>query len=1202
MSDKIETRYLTVKFVYASRILNIQKNILVPKKAKLRTLYNDIQKRLTFNHKKYDINRYFYIFCNSKLCEPHLDETLHTIFGINDYVLNIILTKHFFDVSNLLNSSAKKRKPIIKSIKANEKKIKEISSYQYIGHLLYNESMNDKTKLTSGIFKKFLKLQIREEITLIHILTNFANTNFSDGINDIKRDYDDIIDIINNEISSNQVLKRPYIRYYLGLFFVRQLSALLSENLDSQIITDNQNAVEEYGVKINHMGCIAEQEFRKLIVDDSKLYLFLNFLEKEKLQDDIQSLYLIQKYLVKIKPTKSKITKLLINEIKDFTYSPEILSFGGRKLQYGGDNSSFQLIRRALEIQGEPRHDFGKLGRTDLKNIDRDFHGVDTDENRELNDIIRNLRNNFNIDQERLNVGNHESKYFIKFFKNINFFPTKINEINSKFRYFRFNSDNFTIKVYDNEILGLTLNSAETVSGIKSIKNILVKDDIKHYLFDTSGSIRGTSCIKECLKGQFIDCTERGEDIEDTFCKVLDKDITEITPLCKLWDPSSSNYEKFISNYKSALEEDDEYAKLLKSLFMNNLVSPDEFRLSEAESSEWMPIRDNLKDIYQVMYNEDTAEKKIISISLKNRDEPINFTGGLSVSEIGWIINKITDTTYTIAALDSNIQNNKILYKGNNTNQDENYNSVTELTRYLIESIRSNAIKKKVAIRMLLDMKKSGDWSLIKWVQINNNYFKENHKTVLYTGDILCSLFSILNSNPTIFGTTSTSTLNPFTIPKGEDMKFLMNRTMGYFSGTERILVNSDIDSQLEDLSINLLGWYDIEKSEFFDLTDIDSEDAFSWTREDYINNISKQFPRITGLLSDTHINRLFIGSESIFFKLHRKIVSYYKIPIDSDDRKRDSPLIKQQLQNLIIIVNIFKNLENMDSDILSKIKSISEHMFPLMLDFTSSYLYSGINIYTTDTEKIFLTKEIQENIKKGLINIAGLSSQELDKGELPNSFTYLENRPTRTMRAVPDSFGNIKREIEKNLGDVSQHILGEHCFSISKGLTERGVSTPELKLRMGHFIKDLDKLLQILMNLETFMDVFDRFPNIIQEMFEDIDTMILVDDDDTASIQEIMKFLIFESLKNLYGSTRDSELFERLLEIKKIKNIYECFYKLIHEQTSKSGYNAQLADIFYTDESSQKNKIIEVLDKIDSLSSGLEFYFGGIGDIQETS
>ena len=1201
MDDKSQTRYLTIKFIYASRILNIHKDLIVSKKTKLKALYDDIEKRLTFNHRKENTYKYFYMFCNSKLCEVNLQETLDDIFGINNYEINVILTKHFFDTNNLINNYSKKTKPKTKTVKVDKEKIKEISSYQYLGHLIYNESKSDKSKLTVGLFKKFLKLQIREEGILIKILMNFANSHYSDGINDLKKDYEDIINIVNNELNSNFRIKNPYMRYYVGIFFTRQLSALLSDNSNKKIIIENENAVEEYGIKINHMGCIAEQEFRKLIVDDSKLYLFLNYIEKENLQDDIQSLYLIQKYLSKMKPNKTKLHKLLINEIKDYTYLPDIVSYGGGKFQQGGDNDSFQLIRRALEIQGEPRHDFGKIGRTALKNIDRDFPGIDTDEDRELSRIIRYLKNNFNIDQERLNVGNHESKYFIKYFKNIKFFTNQINEINSKFRYFRFNPDNFTIKIYDNEISGLTLNSAESITGIKSVKNILIRDNIKHYLFDTSGSITGTSCIKECLKGKFIECTNR-VGIEDTFCKVLDKDITEVTPLCKLWDPSSSNYEKFITNYREALSEDDKYALLLKSLFMNNFDSPDEFRLSEAESREWMPIRDNLKDMYQVTYKQDSPEKKIISISLKNRGDPINFTSGLSVSEIGWIINKITDRSYTIAALESNIRNRKIKYKGENTHEDQNYNSVTELTRYLIESISSNAIKKKVAIRMLLDMKKSGDWSLIKWVQINNNHFKENHKTVLYTGDILCSLFSILNSNPTIFGTTSTLALNPFTLPDGEDIKFLVNRTMGYFSGTERILLNSDINIQLQDLSVKLFGWYNKARGEYYDLTDVDSDDCFSWTREDYINIISKQFPRITGLLSDTHINRLFIGSESIFFKLNRKIGSYYKNPIDSDDRKKDSSLIKQQLQNLIIIVNIFKNLESMDSSILSKVKLVSQHMFPLMLDFTSSYLYSGLNIYTTDTEKIFLSKEIQENIKKGLINIAGLSDQEVSKDKLPDSFTYSEERPTRTMEAVSDSFENIKNQIQTNLGDVSQHILGEHCFSISSGLTERGISTPELKLRMGHFIKDLDKLLHILMSLETFMDVFDRFPSIVQNMFEDIENMMLLDTKDSTTIQEIMKFLISENLKNLYGSTRDSELFERLFEIRKIKKIYECFYKLIHEQTSKSGYNRELADIFHTDEISQKNKIIEVLDKIDSLSSGLEFYFGDMGNIHETA
>ena len=146
-------------------------------------------------------------------------------------------------------------------------------------------------------------------------------------INDLKKDYEDIINIVNNELNVVHRIKNPYMRYYVGIFFTRQLSALLSDNSNKKIIIENENAVEEYGIKINHMGCIAEQEFRKLIVDDSKLYLFLNYIEKENLQDDIQSLYLIQKYLSKMKPNKTKLHKLLINEIKDYTYLPVLCKF-----------------------------------------------------------------------------------------------------------------------------------------------------------------------------------------------------------------------------------------------------------------------------------------------------------------------------------------------------------------------------------------------------------------------------------------------------------------------------------------------------------------------------------------------------------------------------------------------------------------------------------------------------------------------------------------------------------------------------------------------------------------------------------------------------------------------------------------------------------------------------------------------------------
>ena len=78
------------------------------------------------------------------------------------------------------------------------------------------------------------------------------------------------------------------------------------------------------------------------------------------------------------------------------------------------------------------------------------------------------------------------------------------------------------------------------------------------------------------------------------------------------------------------------------------------------------------------------------------------------------------------------------------------HNAYREITTYLFQAIKNNTFTRKQVLKILLDMKKSGDWSLIKWTQINNKYFRDSHKTILYTGDVLCGLFSIVNDIPTL--------------------------------------------------------------------------------------------------------------------------------------------------------------------------------------------------------------------------------------------------------------------------------------------------------------------------------------------------------------------------------------------------------------------------------------------------------------------
>jgi len=102
MSCKSETKNLTVRFIYASRILNIEQDIVVCKDDTINKLYLDINDILLINHKKDSKLIYFLFYCNQKICELNLKKTFDEVFDIMPYVINVVLTNEFFNKDNLL--------------------------------------------------------------------------------------------------------------------------------------------------------------------------------------------------------------------------------------------------------------------------------------------------------------------------------------------------------------------------------------------------------------------------------------------------------------------------------------------------------------------------------------------------------------------------------------------------------------------------------------------------------------------------------------------------------------------------------------------------------------------------------------------------------------------------------------------------------------------------------------------------------------------------------------------------------------------------------------------------------------------------------------------------------------------------------------------------------------------------------------------
>ena len=1210
MSCKTETKYLTIKFLYSSRILNIQTGIIVCASDKIKNLYNEITAKLLINHKDKDHKKFFHLFCNSKLCSNMMDKSFKDIFGITPYVINIILRREFFDINNLIKKptkisrNVKKRayRKVHKSV--NTVGVEEISSYEFIEDLQKNESINYKREINFKLFKVFFKLRLREDIILIDILKKFNKSKLSNGI-DIKSDFPDLIHLTNLELNSPKVIKRPIILYYQSLFSVEQLKSALSQK-DNKLIESYLNGIEKFGINTNHSGCLAEQELRKILTNDKSLEIFIKFIETNNYDILLHSLSLYQKYakITSVESEKKLLKSTTHSDYRKIVNQPI-------KVQSGGSIEKFNNLRRLLEIQGEPKHDFGKGDRAELpENVDRNFFGKDTDELREFNDLSRHISKDIGHNVvSGLFLGSHESKYFLNFFKNMDYHIQRdIRDINSRFRFFRFKDQlKLEMNVYQDDIKGIShdMENSSSVSGIKYLKSTLINDNINHFLFDTSASISGTSCFKDCLIGRTFtkDCkragdSEREREQSSRICKTGEAaDISEIVPIVKFWDPAPFDFSKFSETIKELQDSRDaSYIKMMTSLFMNNFDSDDEFSPPtgfDEIDNVWYPRRDTLSDDYKVKFNsniieqirrEETPDMNNLIIKLKNVEDDILIKEGFSVKQLSKIIRLLMDKGTTPASLEAILRKPK-------------YAVFKNITIHLFEAIKNKSLTRQQVLKILLDMKKSGDWSLIKWTQINNKYFRDNHKTILYTGDVLCGLFSIVNDVPTLFGTTSIDNYNPFKYINGVgELEFIENRSLAYYSGNDKDFTYNDFLQKHNYISDNLfeIGSERLDDGEPKEVVDL-SDPEMNWDDSDLIK-IKEKLSKLIIEMEKTpdSLSYIFTGKESVLGKLQQIIVEYqenYDKMQEADGSEPDSERLVKSLENLNIIVNVFKRLEHIArDDFFNNTLKTAESVFSLMLDFTTTYTYVGIKDYDKEPEHIFIPEEVQTEIKSKLRDITGE-----DRAPPSLSTEHTSEVLKRYRRKTPpyETFIKYRRQINEKLF----RILGEFGTDSVEGVCSKileiwgGESDSINKnIRMGHFVRDISYILEILMNTRSFLDVFDVFPRTTIQIDQDIELIDLEDASQTATVKEILHKLKKDIITVSLGSNEHAN--EILTHIGMIKKIYECFSELFIDIAESDKHN-DISRLTGINKQVQQEAYINACQSIDSLNSNLQLYFG---------
>ena len=589
---------------------------------------------------------------------------------------------------------------------------------------------------------------------------------------------------------------------------------------------------------------------------------------------------------------------------------PELTSRPG--VMVGGNKVDFRYVKDLLEILGEPKHDFGKgKGSRSAKishKINSNYNGDVSGERitgvkvKEKLNPSRGIFSKFwgnKINFENLLGDKHESKLFHTLSKIKKYHMDidtdspkgKLTQLHTFFNFYKFINDGSFRESKVNQAGQLSeMIFPESFKKVFKAKMSLL--DIKHFVYDTGAGIDflgSTGGIKDELK----------KESEGLSGEKLDP-INYIVPLVNIWDPGTASINNFNCDLiKASTEGDYEFMKLLRTTYIEENT--------KNCSDIWFPKRSSISGYYSVKYNEDHIlnctnkpsksppmsiyikyfNEELTDSTLPERYEKIDLLNGWSVDNLSRAMQCIVDengnttnlaavtrTTKTLTTLDTgNLKkmvealmriefNDYVEYKrthnceGEDITDDENSEitfksgSDTELTE---------DSKNKLRIRILLDMKKSGDWSQVKWVRKINSSFPKKHKSMFISGDKLCALLAILNGIPTIFGSTGRE--------KFESGQEVEAKLLAFYAGSASKLTIDEI-SQFEIFIKNQLG------EDFFDLEN--NLKPYS----DIIDNLKAKFGILNSEAYTTSIEVILNNSE------------------DTDSKKPDYLLYKLTKEN----------------------------------------------------------------------------------------------------------------------------------------------------------------------------------------------------------------------------------------------------------------------------------------------------------------
>lgn len=975
---------------------------------------------------------------------------------------------------------------------------------------------------------------------LTNIFTNIAKKKTSvNNTPDINMGF-----LKNFEISSGEYLKneldnnlRKQIdnisKLFYKLGFTNQLYSVLQDN--DMIEFDEIGNVRVKDLQPEHISQIITPEIKKYNREFSKellLSAYSDFVSDPQIIPDI------------VKKKLSNISESKLNEgvalIQPFHHSSPIINIDSTRIpisgQVGGNKKDFRNVRNILELVAEPKHDFGK-GPTSRAaaishKINTEYDGTISGEKKHIETVKNSLKPksffgkiiNTGLNFNQLLTGSHEAKllHTLSFIKKYHIDidestdKGKLTQLHTFFRFYKYIDDDKYIESSSNQAAQLTQIEINNIFK-RVFKANVATLGIKHFVFDTGAGIDflgSTGGIKDELK-KTSQGLNPGEILEP---------INLIVPLVNIWDPATASINNFnLDILEAYAAKDEKFIELLKTTYLeNNTESTDDI---------WFPKRDSISKYYNVRYNENhalSADKKPsksppIILTIKTRAEEIEnlspeeyteieLMGGYSVDNLSRAMKCIVDDRGDISKL-------KAVTKSTKEQTDSDTESLRQLVTALmiipfndykpetpnLDDIRVNDSGEvasddlnKLRVRILLDMKKSGDWSQVKWVRHMNKSFPKKHKTMFISGDNLCALMAILNGIPTIFGSTGMEKLESgghvssklLSFYAGSPSKLTINEIMQFQSyvdnqlGAEFLTPECTLKS-FSDIKENLKEKYSIFKLDSFNTrisTMMNNAKTGSSSPDYLLYNLTKESKLTEEEDSDLDepsenilnksVFELLFDDESEIIRKHLLDISNYKVKLALLDEGKISESEVDELEPKIL--NIIGIIRGLISIIISSNDFIKFNYDDIALK--TDNIARCINVINSDLIFGDSGGTTQTISKPHVDEINRLCGIKLEYGERARS-TIVQRR------SLKESVADFKKTFTLN--------LAEELEEASKLLTEEREKVPikEMSLEQmeqlrttnfcdevygkptnRHWFRSSEKILILMQNMSSIM------------------------------------------------------------------------------------------------------------------------------------